>query len=142
MSLKIAPYIVLDGNCAEAVAFYEKVLGATNLGVQRFGDMPGEGGHPMPEEAKNRVLHAALEFDGQLLLFSDTFPGNPFQLGDQLSIALMTTDLERLKSIFHALSDGGQVQMELQETFWSPSFGMVRDRFGITWQLSGEGAEE
>lgn len=140
MSLKIAPYIVLDGNCAEAVAFYEKVLGANNLGIQRFGDMPSED-HPMPEEAKDRVLHAALEFDGQMLLFSDTFPGNPYQLGDQLSIAIMTSDLERLKSIFHALSDGGQVHMELQETFWSPLFGMVRDRFGISWQLSGEASE-
>ncbi|GIP29550.1 VOC family protein [Paenibacillus sp. J23TS9] len=140
MSLKIAPYIVLNGNCAEAVAFYEKVLGANNLGIQRFGDMPDEG-HPVPEEAKDRVLHAALEFDGQMLLFSDTFPGNPFQLGDQLSIAIMTSDLERLKSIFHALSDGGQVHMELQETFWSPLFGMVRDRFGISWQLSGEASE-
>ncbi|MCJ8014460.1 VOC family protein [Paenibacillus sp. KQZ6P-2] len=141
MSLKIAPYVVLDGNCAEVVAFYEKVLGANNLGIQRFGDMPGKG-HSMPEEAKNRVLHAALEFDGQMLLFSDTFPGNPYQQGDQLNIAIMTKDLERLKSIFHALSDGGQVRMELQETFWSPSFGMVRDRFGITWQLSGEASDK
>ncbi|BFH64955.1 VOC family protein [Paenibacillus azoreducens] len=141
MSLKIAPYINLDGECAEAVAFYEKVLGAKNLGIQRFGDMPGNS-HPMPEEAKNRVLHAALEFDGQRLMFSDTFPGNPFQLGDQLSIAINTKDLERLKSIYHALAEGGQVKMELQETFWSPLYGMVRDRFGITWQLSGEASQE
>lgn len=140
MSLKIAPYIVLDGNCADAVAFYEKVLGANNLGVQRFGDKP-DLGHPVPDEAKDRVLHAALEFDGQMLLFSDTFPGNPYKQGDQLTIALMTKDLERLSSIYNGLSDGGQVVMELQETFWSPSFGMVRDKFGITWQLSGEGSE-
>ncbi|MBB3129638.1 PhnB protein [Paenibacillus rhizosphaerae] len=137
MSVKISPYIVMNGNCAEAVAFYEKVLQAKNLGLSRFSDMP-DPDHPLPDEAKNRVLHAALEFDGNTLLFSDTFPGNPYQLGDQLSIAITSKDSERLQSVFAGLSDGGQVLMELQETFWSPAFGMVRDKFGITWQVSTE----
>ncbi|OZB96030.1 VOC family protein [Paenibacillus sp. XY044] len=137
MSVKISPYIVMNGNCAEAVAFYEKVLQAKNLGLSRFSDMP-DSDHPLPDEAKNRVLHAALEFDGNTLLFSDTFPGNPYQLGDQLSIAMTSQDSERLKSVFAGLADGGEVLMELQQTFWSPAFGMVRDKFGITWQVSTE----
>lgn len=96
MSVKISPYIVMNGNCAEAVAFYEKVLQAKNLGLSRFSDMP-DPDHPLPDEAKDRVQHAALEFDGNTLLFSDTFPGNPYQLGDQLSIAITSNDSERLQ---------------------------------------------
>lgn len=138
MSMKISPYINLNGNCAEAVAFYEKVLQAKNLGISYFGDMP-DSDHPMPEEAKKRVMHAAIEFEGNTILFSDTFPGNPYQLGDQLNIAIVSHDSERLKLIYDGLAEGGQVLMELQKTFWSPAFGMVRDQFGITWQLSAEG---
>ncbi|OPA79327.1 hypothetical protein BVG16_09580 [Paenibacillus selenitireducens] len=134
--MKISPYINLDGKCAEAVAFYENVLQAKNLGVMRFGDMPNEE-HPVPDNMKDRVLHASLEFDGNVIMFSDTMPGHPFTLGDQLSIAITSADFERLKSIYHGLVEGGQALMELQTTFWSPLYGMVRDKFGITWQLNG-----
>ncbi|WP_314590997.1 VOC family protein [Paenibacillus terrigena] len=139
--MNIAPYINLDGQCADAVAFYEKALQAKVKGIMRFGDMPNED-HPIPDEAKNRVMHAAIEIDGTTIMFSDTFPGQPFTYGDQLSIAIVTNDMERLKSIYHALADGGQVIMELQKTFWSPLYGMVKDKFGIQWQLNGEECKE
>ncbi|MOA49624.1 hypothetical protein D3C78_1725240 [compost metagenome] len=87
-------------------------------------------------------MHAAIEIDGTTIMFSDTFPGQPFTYGDQLSIAIVTNDMERLKSIYHALADGGQVIMELQKTFWSPLYGMVKDKFGIQWQLNGEECKE
>ncbi|WP_018754451.1 VOC family protein [Paenibacillus terrigena] len=139
--MNIAPYINLDGQCADAVAFYEKALQAKVKGIMRFGDMPNEE-HPIPDEAKNRVMHAAIEIDGHTIMFSDTFPGQPFTYGDQLSIAIVSNDMERLKSIYHALADGGQVIMELQKTFWSPLYGMVKDKFGIQWQLNGEECKE
>ncbi|MCM3784512.1 VOC family protein [Neobacillus mesonae] len=133
----ISPYIYLDGQCAEAISFYEKVLQAKNLGVQTYGDMPGAN-EPVPEHLKNRVLHGALEFDGNKILFSDTMQGQPFTLGDQLTLAITTTELDRLKRIYEGLAEDGKVLMELQSTFFSPLYGMVRDKFGITWQLSGE----
>ncbi|WP_152396092.1 VOC family protein [Paenibacillus guangzhouensis] len=139
--MNIAPYINLDGQCADAVAFYEKALQAKVKGIMRFGDMPNED-HPIPEDAKNRVMHAAIEIDGNTIMFSDTFPGQPFSYGDQLSIAIVSNDIERLKSIYHALADGGQVIMELQKTFWSPLYAMVKDKFGIQWQLNGEECKE
>lgn len=137
MSMIISPYIYLDGQCAEAISFYEKVLQAKNLGVQTYGDMPGAN-EPVPEHLKNRVLHGALEFDGNKILFSDTMQGQPFTLGDQLTLAITTTELDRLKRIYEGLAEDGKVLMELQSTFFSPLYGMVRDKFGITWQLSGE----
>lgn len=139
--MKISPYINLDGKCAEAVAFYENVLQAKNLGVMRFGDMPNQE-HPVPDNMKDRVLHAALELDGQVIMFSDTMPDHPFTLGDQLSIAIASSDVERMRSVYQGLAEGGQVLMELQTTFWSPLYGMVRDKFGITWQINSQSEEE
>lgn len=139
--MQFTPYITLDGQCAEAVAFYEKALKAVVITSMRFGDMPNSD-HPIPEEAKDRIMHAALEIEGNQLLFSDTFPGMPFTFGDQLSIAISSKDVERLTSIFHALSDGGHVIMELQKTFWSPAYGQIKDKFGITWQISAVGEQQ
>lgn len=135
--MNVSPYFTFDGNCAEAVEFYQQVFKATNKGLMRFGDMPNQE-HPVPDEAKNRVLHAELEFEGNRLLFSDTFPGNPYSVGDQLSLAVTGNDEQTVRSIYNALLDGGQTIMELQKTFWSPCFGMLRDKFGVTWQLSTE----
>lgn len=137
MSMAISPYIYLDGECAEAIPFYEKVLQAKNLGIQTYGELP-DSPEPMPEHLKNRVLHGALEMDGNKILFSDSMYGQPFTLGDQVTIAITTSELDRLKGIYEGLADGGKVLMELQSTFFSPLYGMVRDKYGITWQLSGE----
>lgn len=135
--LSISPYINLDGKCAEAVAFYERVFEATNLGVMRFGDMPGSE-QPVPEHLKDRVLHAAIEIDGNKIMFSDTMPGSSFRVGDELTIAITSSELGRLKQIYAELSEEGEVQMEQQETFFSPLYAIVRDKYGITWQLMGE----
>ncbi|WP_211745519.1 VOC family protein [Paenibacillus sp. Marseille-Q4541] len=135
--LSISPYINLDGKCAEAVAFYEKVFGAKNLGVMRFGDMPGSD-QPTPDHLKDRVLHAAIEIDGNKIMFSDTMPGSSFTLGDELTIAITSNELDRLKQFYEGLAEEGEVQMEQQATFFSPLYAIVRDKYGITWQLSGE----
>lgn len=138
--MKITPYIVLNGNTAEAIDFYVKALNATVLGLMKFSDAPGHS--DVPEEMKSLVMHAMIEFDGNRLMFSDNMPHMPFQLGDQLSIAISSTNTERLKKMYHSLAEGGKVHMELQETFWSPAFAMVTDKFGITWQISGEAEQQ
>lgn len=133
--MRFIPYITLNGNAAEAMEFYERVYGGTTKGVMRFGDMPNPES-PIPEEARNRVLHAVLEVDGNLLFLSDTAPGAHFALGNQLSIAIVFEDEQRIRAVYASLADGGQVLMELQQTFFSPAFAMVRDRFGVVWQLN------
>jgi PhnB protein len=132
----IYPYLVMNGNGQEAVKFYEHALEAKVLSVQTFGDLPQNPEHPTPEEAKDRVLNAHLKVGDTDLMLSDTFPGNPYQLGDQVTIAVTITDAEKTKEIFEKLKDGGTVIMPVQETFWSPAYGQLKDKFGVTWQVS------
>jgi PhnB protein len=138
MITTIYPYLVMNGNGQEAVKFYEHALGAKVLSVQTFGDMPQNPNHPTPEEAKNRVLNAHLKVGNTDLMLSDTFPGNPYQLGSQVTIAVAVSDAETAREIFGKLEDGGQVHMPVQETFWSPAYGQLTDKFGVTWQISTE----
>ncbi|WP_366247865.1 VOC family protein [Terribacillus aidingensis] len=132
----INSYIVTNGNGQEAVKLYEDALGAQVLHIQTFGEMPEDPNHPIPAEAKDRVLHAHLKVGGNDLMLSDTFPGQPLELGDQVGIAVIISAPEETKVVFEKLSVGGQIIMELQQTFWSPLYGQVKDKFGVTWQVS------
>ncbi|MFP7254181.1 VOC family protein [Terribacillus goriensis] len=132
----INSYIVTNGNGQEAVKLYEEALGAQVLHIQTFGEMPEDPNHPIPAEAKDRVLHAHLKVGGNDLMLSDTFPGQPLELGDQVGIAVISSTPEETKDVFEKLSGGGQIIMELQQTFWSPLYGQVKDKFGVTWQVS------
>ncbi|WP_226641355.1 VOC family protein [Mesobacillus subterraneus] len=134
----IVPYLVTDGNGQEAVKFYQEALGAEVVSLQTFGDMPPNPEYPLPEEAKNRVLNAQMNIGNAKLMLSDTFPGTPFQLGSQVTIALMVDNTSEAKEIFEKLQEDGKVSMPLQETFWSPAYGQVTDKFGIEWQVSTE----
>ncbi|WP_042143265.1 VOC family protein [Paucisalibacillus sp. EB02] len=131
----INPYLVTNGNGQEAVTFYKEAFGAEVISFQTFGENPMEG-NPIPEEAKNLVLHAHLKIGNSVLMISDNFPGNPYQVGDHLSIAVMIKGPGNAKEVFAKLEDGGKVVMELQETFWSPLYGQVQDKFGVLWQVS------
>lgn len=138
MALRLTPYLIMDGNAREAVQFYEKALGAQVLGIQTFGEMPGHPDHPIPESIKDRIMHALLKVGDAEMMFSDTFAGTPHQVGTNVSIAIVTNELDRAKAIFEALQEGGQVTMPLQETFWSPAYGQVTDKFGVMFQISVE----
>ena len=83
-------------------------------------------------------MNAHLKVGDTDLMLSDTFPGNPYQLGDQVTIAVTITDADKTKEIFEKLQDGGTVIMPVQETFWSPAYGQLKDKFGVTWQVSTE----
>jgi len=139
MITNIYPYLVMNGNGQEAVKFYQNALGAEVVSLQTFGDMPGNA--DKPENVKNLVLNAQLQVGGFNLMLSDTFPGNPYQVGDQVSIAVLFDNPETTKEVYEKLKDGGKVIMELQQTFWSPSYGQLTDKFGVTWQLSTDTAK-
>ncbi|ASK63742.1 hypothetical protein CFK37_17050 [Virgibacillus phasianinus] len=130
----IYPYVVTNGNGQEAIKFYEKALDAEVLNVQTFADMPGDSN--LPDDAEDLVLNAHLKVGNTDLMVSDTFPGQPYQLGSQVTIAITITDAEKSKAVFDKLQEGGEVGMPLQETFWSPAYGQVTDKFGVTWQVS------
>ncbi|ETT64564.1 VOC family protein [Paenibacillus sp. FSL H8-0457] len=138
MALRMNPYLVMDGNAKEAIQFYEKALDAQVVMVQTFGEMPANPDFPLPDSARDRISHALLKVGETDLMFSDTFPGQPVQSSNQVQICIMTDQAEQAKRIYEALREGGQVVMPLQETFWSPAYGIVADKFGVNWNISTE----
>lgn len=138
MSKRLIPYIMMDGNAKEAIEFYEEALDAQLLFIQTFGEMPENPDFPIPAEVKERVGHATLKVGETELMFSDTFPGSPFSSGNQVSICITTDSVEQAQKMFDALQQGGQVGMPLQETHFSPAYGNVTDKFGVTFQMFTE----
>ncbi|MFG6147399.1 VOC family protein [Halobacillus sp. B23F22_1] len=136
MSMSLNPYLIFDGNTREAVHFYEKTLDGKVVGIMTFGDMPSDPDHPLPEEMKDRVMHAHLKVGDSDLMFSDTFEGMPHQPGDTIQLAIHPEGEERAREIFGALENGGQIVMPLQQTDWSPLYGIVKDKFGVTFQVN------
>lgn len=133
--MQIQPYLFFDGRCDEAIEFYRKALGAEVTMLMRFKDSP-EPHQPgkLPPGAENKVMHANLRIGETTVLASDgRCLGRPSFQGFSLSLTVPTeAEAERL---FVALGDGGQVQMPLTKTFFSPRFGMVADRFGVSWMI-------
>ncbi|MDR6999964.1 VOC family protein [Neobacillus niacini] len=141
MTVRLIPYLVMDGNAKEAIQFYQKALDAQVLFSQSFGEMPENPDFPLPADAKDRISHATIKVGETELMFSDTFPGQPHQSGSQVTICISTDDAEQARKFFDALSDNGQVTMPLQETFFSPAYGNVIDKFGVHFQIFTEGKQ-
>ncbi|KAA9002432.1 VOC family protein [Paenibacillus spiritus] len=142
MSIRLNPYFVFNGNTREALDFYAKALRGNVVGIMTFGDMPENPSHPLTDEMKNLVMHAQLKVGDTDLMFSDTFPGTAHQAeGDTVQIAIHPSEEAEAWEIFNALADGGQVVMPLQKTDWSPLYGIVKDRFGVTFQVNVPGEE-
>ncbi|USK62558.1 VOC family protein [Peribacillus asahii] len=141
MTLRLIPYLVMNGNAKEAIKFYEKALDAQVLFIQSFGEMPENPEYLLPAEAKDRISHATLKVGETELMFSDTFPGQLHQSGSQVTTCISTNDAEKATKMYEALQQDGQVNMPLQETFFSPAYGNVTDRFGINFQIFTEGQQ-
>ncbi|MFC4810165.1 VOC family protein [Paenibacillus sp. GCM10023250] len=141
MSISLNPYLMFAGNAREAIYFYEKALGGKIIGIMAFGDMPANPEYPMADHMKDRVMHAHLQIGESNLMFSDSFDETPFQVTDAVQIAIHPTEETRAQEIFEALADGGQVILPIQKTDWSPMYGIVKDKFGITFQVNVPGQQ-
>jgi PhnB protein len=130
---EIITYLNFDGNCREAMQFYERCLGG-ELQLMPFSEVPGD----LPKEAKDRIIHARLAKGSAVIMASDTMPGTPFQQGNNFSICLNCESLEETESFFRALGEKGKVTMPLQDTFWGARFGMLTDQFGVNWMFNFE----
>ena len=131
----INAYLNFNGNCAEAFRLYEQVLGGKILMMQTMGDSP-MGGETPPEQ-RDLVMHVRLAVGDQLLMGSDT-PSEHFEKMQGFSVALGVDDPAEAERIFNGLSEGGEVTMPLQKTFWAERFGMLVDRFGTPWFVNCE----
>ena len=129
-------YMNFNGNCREAVEFYAQVFKTEIPQIMSFGDTPQSPDFPLPEEAKDLVMHTRLNIQGSNVMFSDVFPGMPFIEGNNITIAIVSENLDEINSLFDQLKEGGTVGMELQETFWSKCYGSLKDKFGIEWQFN------
>jgi len=134
--MAIDVYINFNGNCREAVEFYAQAFGTEEPQFMTFGEAPADPDYPLPDEAKNLIMHTRLNISGSTVMFSDVFPNMPFTAGNNISLSVGLDDMDRLKSLFRQLKEGGKVDMELQETFWSKCYGSVTDKFGIGWQFN------
>lgn len=128
---EIITYLTFDGNCKDAMQFYEKCLGA-ELQMMPFSDAPGGASGA----AKDRVMHARLTKGSAKLMASDTMPGMPFQQGNNFSISIDCESTEEVDSLFGALAENGKPTMKPQDMFWGAYFGMLTDQFGINWMFN------
>lgn len=142
-SQAIKPYLMFDGRCDEALEFYTRILGAKVEQLFRFKDappppadaQPQEGCGPMTADMAEKVMHACVSIRGTTLFASDGMcQGKPEFKG--ISLALETASDAEAEKLFAALGDGGQVQMPMTPTFFSSRFGMVADRFGVSWMIT------
>jgi PhnB protein len=131
----VQPYLFFEGRCEEALEFYHRALGAAVLFVMRYKDCP-EPPQPgaCPALPGDKVMHASFRIGRTTLMASDgQCAGKAAMRGFSLSLTVSTG--EEAGRLFSALADGGQVQMPLAKTFFSPRFGMVTDRFGVSWMV-------
>lgn len=133
--MEIQPYLFFNGRCDEALEFYRRALGAEVTMLMRYKDSP-EPPPPgvIPPGSENKVMHAAFRVGKAVAMASDgRCQGKPNFDGFSLSLAV--PDAATADRMFNALADGGQVQMPLGKTFFAPRFGMVADRFGVSWMI-------
>lgn len=134
--MQVQPYLFFDGRCEEAVEFYRSAFGAEVTLLMRFKDSP-EPPQPgmVPPGSEDKVMHASFRIGDTTVMASDgQCQGLPSFQGFSLSLTVLNeTEADR---VFAVLAEGGRVQMPLAKTFWSPRFGMVADRFGVSWMIN------
>ena len=132
---QLEPYLFFNGNCAEAVRFYEKALGGKLEMMMKASEAPA--GNGCPGANPDAVMHACVEIEGRRLMASDWMSPEPYPGIKGVSISLVYPTVEEAKRKFEALSKGGTVIMPLDKTFWVESFGMLTDKFGTNWMVNG-----
>lgn len=132
--MKLNPYLHFDDNAEDALNFYKEVLGGEVTMLSRYGDSP------MPSEPdwKNKIMHGRLLFDGNTIMISDVFKGNALKKDGNIQLSVEVESMDRINDIFAKMAAGGTITMELQDTFWGARFGMLKDKFGISWMFNHE----
>jgi PhnB protein len=133
--MKLNTYLAFHGNCADAFKFYERCLGGKIIGMMKYGESPMA--DKTQPDWRDKIMHARLEVGDQALMGADA-PKGMFNGNHGFSVSVTVTDKSEAERIFGALSEGATVHMPLQQTFWSPAFGMLVDRFGIPWMVNCE----
>ena len=131
--MQIQPYLFFEGRCEEAVSFYRKTLGAEVEMMMRFKDSPDPSS--CGAATLDKIMHCTLRIGESTVMASDGRCDQPAEFKG-FSLSLAPKNIADAERVFAALSEGGKVLMPLGKTFWSPSFGMVADQFGVMWMVN------
>lgn len=134
--ITLNPYLMFAGSARDAMTFYQQVFGG-ELAMQSYGEAAGM---PVPDEHKDKIMHARLNAEAITLMASDGQPGEAVTMGDNIHLAIGGADAARLGAAFAALAVGGVVTMPLAKQFWGDTFGMLTDRFGVHWMVNVDAA--
>jgi len=134
--MKLSTYLMFDGNCREAFTHYQSVLGGKLTAMMDHRGTPAEA--HVPPEWLDKIMHACLEIEGQLLMASDAPPDRSDGPMRSVSVSVNVPEIAEAERIFAGLADGATIMMPMAETFWSPRFGMLRDRFGTNWMVGAD----
>ncbi|MCL2407510.1 MAG: VOC family protein [Defluviitaleaceae bacterium] len=132
--MRLDVFLNFDGDCREAINFYAEVfkVSAPN-NIMTYGDAPG---FTVADEHKNRVLYATLPIFGCNVMFSDCAPAASHIKGTNVALTISCADANEIARVYDALANSGTVHMPLGKTFFSELYGMITDKFAVTWQLS------
>jgi len=130
--MKLTPYIHFAGNAEEALNFYKEALNGEIEMLSRYGDSPV----PADEDYKQKIIHARLVFGDNMIMISDTFKGNAVHTNGNIQLNVEMPDKLQLETVFGKMAAGGKIVMPLQDQFWGATFGMLQDKFGVSWMFN------
>ena len=137
--MHVPTYLNFNGECARAINFYEQAIGAKVLFKMTWGESPMA--KDCPPETHGLIMHSTVAIgDGQIMCADS--PPDRYKKPTGMNVSLHVKDKAEAERLFKALSEGGNVTMPFEQTFWSPGFGMCVDRFGIPWMINTEGETE
>lgn len=130
--LHLTPYLYFSGNAEEVLNFYKDALGGEIIMLSRYGDSP----MPVDEDYKNKIIHSRLKFNDNLVMISDAFKGGTVNTDGNIQLSIEMDDAEEMEVIFNKMAEGGTITMPLQPQFWGAIFGMLKDKFGVSWMFN------
>lgn len=130
----IQPYLMFSGNCEEAINFYCGVFGGEMQNTMKYKDGPMD----VPENWKEKIMHANFIIRGDQLMAADSFPGNDPVKGNNINLSVSFDKNSPPDETFKKLSEGGKITMPLENTFWGARFGQLVDRYGVSWMFNQE----
>ena len=132
--MKLTPYLHFAGQAEEVLNFYASALGGEVVMLSRYGDSP----MPIDEDYKQKIIHARLLFGDNMIMISDSFKGKEVHTNGNIQLSVEATDKAQLETVFSKMAEGGKITMPLQQQFWGATFGMLEDKFGVSWMFNLE----
>lgn len=132
--MKLTPYLHFAGDAEDALNFYKDALGGEIIMLSRYRESP----MPCDEDYKEKIIHARLQFGDNLIMISDSFKAQPFSTHGNIQLSVEIEDAVAMENIFNKMAGGGTVTMPLADQFWGAKFGMLQDKFGVSWMFNCE----